>query len=78
MSDGGETLHPTLTRRHSAASPAIDYASVPAAWTSRLRSADVVDGRAWRTRSDHSPVVVEWSDPRDYSLSSARAMTRPK
>lgn len=37
----------------------IDYCFLPAAWASRIRSVDVVDGRAWRTRSDHSPVVVD-------------------
>jgi endonuclease/exonuclease/phosphatase family metal-dependent hydrolase len=43
----------------------IDYCFVPQAWTPRLRSADVADGRTWRTRSDHSPVVVDivsWHD----------------
>lgn len=40
----------------------IDYCFVPKAWTSRIRSAAVVDGRVWRTRSDHSPVVAEWED----------------
>lgn len=40
----------------------IDYCFVPAGWTSRVTSARVVDSRAWRARSDHAPVVVEWGD----------------
>lgn len=40
----------------------IDYCFVPAAWAPRLRSVDVIDGRTWRKRSDHSPVVVEWEE----------------
>lgn len=40
----------------------IDYCFVPAAWTSRLRLAQVVEGEDWLTRSDHSPVVVEVAD----------------
>lgn len=37
----------------------IDYCFVPASWRERLRSAHVVDGEDWLTRSDHSPVVVD-------------------
>lgn len=37
----------------------IDYCFVPAAWAPRIRSVDVLDGRTWRKRSDHSPVLVE-------------------
>lgn len=54
----------------------IDGCFVPAAWASRVSSADVVDGRAWRTRSDHSPVVVEWTDPRDDRFAVEQARCR--
>jgi len=40
----------------------IDYCFVPAAWRERLRSAQVVEGEDWLTRSDHSPVVVDIAD----------------
>ena len=54
---------PTYRHLRKAALPwHIDYCFVPAAWRTRLRRADVVEGEDWLTRSDHSPVVVDLAD----------------
>jgi exodeoxyribonuclease III len=61
-SQGGETRPTIYFYRRNDRTFHIDYVFVPRDWASRLRKVEVGDYETWSKLSDHSPLLVEFSE----------------
>jgi endonuclease/exonuclease/phosphatase family metal-dependent hydrolase len=58
--DHGREAHATYFHQFDARKRwHIDFCFVHESWASKLTNVTVIDGRAWRTRSDHLPLLVD-------------------
>jgi exodeoxyribonuclease-3 len=60
--DQGKETRPTFHMRRQGAPYHLDYAFLPDAWRSRVRSVEVGSKAVWASLSDHMPLVVELDD----------------